>query len=86
MVKCCEILNERILLTLFILGKGSNWKHVEGYIEGQTATCNNRFGNSYCAFAHSIDVHLACRGVQGWPKIHLEVYAVNALSQCWPVG
>lgn len=66
--------------------KGSNWKHVEGYTEGQTATCTNKFGNTYCAFAHPIDVHLACRGVQGWPKIHIEVYAVNALSQCWPVG
>lgn len=65
---------------------GSNWKHVEGYIEGQTATCSNKFGNTYCAFAHPIDVHLACRGIQGWPKLHIEVYAVNALNQCWPVG
>lgn len=69
-----------------MISKGSNWKHVEGYTEGQTSTCTNRFGNSYCAFGHPIDVHLACRGVQGWPKIHLEVYAVNALNQCWPVG
>lgn len=65
---------------------GSNWKHVEGYTEGQTATCSNKFGNTYCAFAHPIDVHLACRGIQGWPKLHIEVYAVNALNQCWPVG
>lgn len=60
--------------------KGSNWKHVEGFTEGQTATCTNRFGNTYCAFGHPIDVHLACRGVQGWPKIHLEVYAVNVVN------
>lgn len=65
---------------------GSSWKHVEGYTEGQTATCSNKFGNTYCAFAHPIDIHLACRGIQGWPKIHIEVYAVNALNQCWPVG
>lgn len=65
---------------------GSNWKHVEGYTEGQTATSTNKFGNTYCAFAHPVDVHLACRGIQGWPKIHIEVYAVNALNQCWPVG
>lgn len=73
-------------LFFYIAGKGSNWKHVEGYTEGQTATCTNKFGNKYSAFAHPIDVHLACRGVQGWPKIHIEIYAVNALSQCWPVG
>lgn len=65
---------------------GANWKHVEGFIEGQTATSCNKFENKHCAFAHPIDVHLACRGIQGWPKIHLEIYAVNALNQCWPVG
>lgn len=65
---------------------GANWKHVEGFIEGQTSTSCNKFENNHCAFAHPIDVHLACRGIQGWPKIHLEVYAVNALNQCWPVG
>lgn len=65
--------------------KGSNWKQVEGYIEGQTATCRGRF-NGRSSFAHPIDVHLSCRGIQGWPKIHVEVYAVNALSNCFPVG
>lgn len=65
---------------------GANWKHVEGFIEGQTTTSCNKFEDKHCAFAHPIDVHLACRGIQGWPKIHLEVYAVNALNQCWPVG
>lgn len=73
------------LVTIFNVS-GANWKHVEGFIEGQTATSCNKFENNHCAFAHPIDVHLACRGIQGWPKIHLEIYAVNALQQCWPVG
>lgn len=65
--------------------KGSNWKPVEGYIEGQTATCRGRF-DGLSSFAHPIDVHLSCRGIQGWPKIHVEVYAVNGLNQFFPVG
>lgn len=39
-----------------------------------------------CSFGHPIDCHLACRGIQGWPKIHLEVFAVDAANNCWPVG
>lgn len=80
------VLNLTEIIEFNLHQKGSNWKHVEGYTEGQTATCTNKFENTYCAFAHPIDIHLACRGIQGWPKIHLEVYAVNALNQCWPVG
>lgn len=66
--------------------KGSNWKHVEGYIEGQTATCHGKFENSYCSFAQPLDIHLASRGIQGWPKIHIEAYAVNGVKDCWPIG
>lgn len=64
---------------------GSNWKLIEGVIEGQTATSRGRIANE-SAFVHPIDIHLACRGIQGWPKVHIEVYAVNALGNSWPVG
>lgn len=30
--------------------------------------------------------YAATASVQGWPKLHVEVYAVNALQQSWPVG
>lgn len=72
-------------VTNVILKQGSNWKPVEGYIEGQTATCRGRF-DGLSSFAHPIDVHLSCRGIQGWPKIHVEVYAVNGLNHFFPVG
>ncbi|XP_031616405.1 B9 domain-containing protein 2 isoform X1 [Contarinia nasturtii] len=84
-LSACDF-EEPTLFCKWSIQYGSNWKHIEGYLEGQTATCTNKFENTYCAFAHPIDVHLACRGIQGWPKIHIEIYTVNALNQCWPVG
>lgn len=65
--------------------QGSLWKFIEGEIEGQTATDRNRLDN-ISVFCHPIDLHLACRGLQGWPKLNVEVYSVNALKQFYPVG
>lgn len=66
--------------------KGSNWKAIEGDCEGTTATCCARIESDICAFSHPIDAHLASRGIQGWPKLHVEIFAVNALNNCWPIG
>lgn len=64
---------------------GTTWKIIEGVNEGQTPIDSCCFGE-ISNFSHPIDLHLACRGLQGWPKIHIEVYAVNALKKYWPVG
>ncbi|CRK91238.1 CLUMA_CG004920, isoform A [Clunio marinus] len=64
---------------------GSLWKVVEGESKGQTATDRNRI-DLVSVFAHPIDLHLATRGLQGWPKFNVEVYSVNALKQYHPVG
>lgn len=68
---------------LFI--SGSLWKFIEGQSEGQTATDSNRL-DVKSIFAHPIDLHLATRGIQGWPKLSVEVFSVNALKQFYPVG
>jgi hypothetical protein len=61
------------------------WKFIEGDSEGQTSTDSNQIDNiSY--FAHPIDLHLATRGIQGWPKLSIEVFSVNALKQFCPIG
>lgn len=77
----------------------NNWKCIEGAVDGRTCVSRPRLvcsggedddggGSSVTAtaFAHPIDVHLACRGVQGWPRLHVEVYAVDVLDRYWPVG
>ena len=64
---------------------GSLWKFVEGESEGQTSTDINKIDNiSY--FAHPVDLHLATRGIQGWPKLSVEVFSVNSLKHFCPVG
>lgn len=64
---------------------GSCWKVIEGYAEGQSC-CSTARIEQRSDFSTPIDLHLACRGIQGWPKLHVEVFAVNALQQYWPVG
>jgi len=28
-------------------------------------------------WAHPLDIHLACRGLSGWPKLHFEVWSLD---------
>lgn len=37
-------------------------------------------------FCDPIDVHYGTRGIQGWPKLSIEVFSVNSLDQFYPVG
>ncbi|XP_055384356.1 B9 domain-containing protein 2 [Condylostylus longicornis] len=64
---------------------GSSWSFIEGENEGQTVTAIDRLEES-TTFCQPLDLHLACRAIQGWPKIYVEVYAVNCMDYCWPVG
>uniref|UniRef100_A0A182XCT8 B9 domain-containing protein 2 n=1 Tax=Anopheles quadriannulatus TaxID=34691 RepID=A0A182XCT8_ANOQN len=64
---------------------GSHWKAVEGHTEGQSC-CSTARIEQRSEFGTPIDLHLVTRGLQGWPRLHVEVYAVNALQQYWPVG
>uniref|UniRef100_A0A182K093 UBA domain-containing protein n=1 Tax=Anopheles christyi TaxID=43041 RepID=A0A182K093_9DIPT len=89
----CDILHEFVsksggepnLFCRWSIQYGSNWKAIEGHAEGQSCCSTARIEqrSDFCA---PIDLHLASRGLQGWPKLHVEVYAVNALQQYWPVG
>lgn len=64
---------------------GNSWRLVQGEVQGQTHVASHRLENS-SDFAHPLDVHLCTAAIQGWPRLLVEVYAVNVLQQCWPVG
>lgn len=53
---------------IYFTSVGSLWKFIEGQSEGQTATDSNRLDNK-SIFAHPVDLHLATRGIQSWPKL-----------------
>ncbi|XP_030240150.1 B9 domain-containing protein 2 [Drosophila navojoa] len=67
------------------LQSGNTWRLVQGEVQGQTHVSSHRLQNS-SDFAQPIDIHLSTASLQGWPRLLVEVYAVNVLQQCWPVG
>lgn len=52
---------------------GPSWKVISGLLEGQTQLDTPEFDEK-TYWCHPIDIHLATKGVQGWPKFHIEVY------------
>ncbi|KAK4873315.1 hypothetical protein RN001_015344 [Aquatica leii] len=55
---------------------GNNWNLISGKKEGQTHVVSSEFDED-CRWCFPIDVHLATKGVQGWPKIYIEVYHLD---------
>uniref|UniRef100_A0A914UJ60 B9 domain-containing protein 2 n=1 Tax=Plectus sambesii TaxID=2011161 RepID=A0A914UJ60_9BILA len=52
---------------------GGGWRLLGGVREGQTQTDLPEM-NDVAHFCHPIDVHLATKTIQGWPKIYIQVW------------
>ena len=52
---------------------GGAWKVLQGLREGQTQVDQPALGEKVF-WCHPVDVHFATRGLQGWPKLHLQIY------------
>ncbi|KAK6623633.1 hypothetical protein RUM43_009485 [Polyplax serrata] len=59
---------------------GPGWKLISGFKEAQTQIDSSEFDDK-TYWCHPIDVHLATKGVQGWPKIHVEVYHQDSFGR-----
>lgn len=55
---------------------GSNFRLIEGQISGQTH-CDMPMEDEMAVLTHPLDVHYAVKGIDGWPRIRLEVYGVD---------
>jgi hypothetical protein len=64
---------------------GPLWRVVEGQEKGQTSVNSSRFEEN-SIFCDPIDLHYATRGIQGWPKLSIEVFSVNSMNQFYPVS
>uniref|UniRef100_A0A3B3ZNW7 B9 domain-containing protein 2 n=1 Tax=Periophthalmus magnuspinnatus TaxID=409849 RepID=A0A3B3ZNW7_9GOBI len=51
---------------------GGAWRLLSGLKEGQTQVDNPHIGEM-AYWSHPIDLHFATKGLQGWPKIHLQL-------------
>ena len=52
---------------------GGAWRLLQGLREGQTQV-DNPGDEDFTCWSHPVDVHYATKGLQGWPKFHLQVY------------
>ncbi len=53
---------------------GRSWELLEGLEEGQTHLDSAPAGEMV-TWAHPLDVHFACKGLSGWPKLHVQVWS-----------
>lgn len=63
---------------------GPNWTSICGSPEGQTVSSSSVNGDT--VWGHPIDLHYVTRGIQGWPKLLLQVAQLDTLNRCWLVG
>ncbi|KAG8222206.1 hypothetical protein J437_LFUL001298 [Ladona fulva] len=59
---------------------GSGWKLIEGLKEGQTQV-DSPVLDDISFWCHPIDVHFAVKSLQGWPKLHLQVYHLDEFGR-----
>jgi len=52
---------------------GGAWERLQGEATGQTQVDNPNDGEM-AKWAHPIDLHYATKGIQGWPKLHFQVW------------
>ncbi|KAH8385747.1 hypothetical protein KR009_002648 [Drosophila setifemur] len=65
--------------------EGNAWRQVQGEVQGQSPVSSHRL-QSFSDFALPLDIHLSAAAVQGWPRLLVEVFAVNVLQKSWPIG
>eukprot|EP01137_Pigoraptor_chileana_P016609 Opistho-2@73624 len=59
---------------------GAAWRCLEGQVAGQTQVDTPR--DAICAkWSHPIDVHFATKGIQGWPKLHFQVWHLDGYGR-----
>jgi len=70
------------LFCRFNVQTGGAWKLLSGLKEGQTQVDCPAGGAEAAAFwCHPIDAHFSTRGLQGWPKLILQIFRQDAFGR-----
>lgn len=64
---------------------GQQWTVIDGMKEGQTQIDTPDEGNTN-VWSHPLDIHFETSGIQGWPKISLEVWEHDSLGRSFLAG
>lgn len=64
---------------------GGAWRLLSGLKEGQTQVDIPQTGEM-AYWSHPIDLHYATKGLQGWPKLHLQVWHQDSFGRCQLYG
>ncbi|KAG7275388.1 hypothetical protein CRUP_021586 [Coryphaenoides rupestris] len=64
---------------------GGAWRLLSGLKEGQTQVDFPQTGDT-AYWSHPIDLHYATKGLQGWPKLHLQVWHQDSFGRCQLYG
>ncbi|CAG5132914.1 unnamed protein product [Candidula unifasciata] len=59
---------------------GGAWKILSGLREGQTQV-DNPESEDAAYFAHPIDIHFATKGIQGWPRLHFQIWHQDSFGR-----
>ncbi|XP_054160833.1 B9 domain-containing protein 2-like [Oppia nitens] len=73
--------SKRSLFCKWKIHFGHNWRIIEGLIEGQTQVDDPQT-QEITYWCHPIDLHLATKGIQGWPKLELQVWNQDSTGRC----
>ncbi|XP_029908309.1 B9 domain-containing protein 2 [Myripristis murdjan] len=64
---------------------GGAWRLLSGLKEGQTQVDLPQTGDM-AYWSHPIDLHYSTKGLQGWPKLHLQVWHQDSFGRCQLYG
>ncbi|KAM9514310.1 B9 domain-containing protein 2 isoform 1-T2 [Guaruba guarouba] len=76
---------QRRLFCKWGLQAGAAWRPLSGLTSGQTHVDDPQ-ADDVTYWSHPIDVHYATKGLQGWPRLHVQVWHQDALGRCHVLG
>ncbi|XP_030330872.1 B9 domain-containing protein 2 [Strigops habroptila] len=76
---------QRRLFCKWGLQAGAAWRPLSGLTAGQTHVDDPQ-ADDVTYWCHPIDVHYATKGLQGWPRLHVQVWHQDALGRRHVLG
>ncbi|CAH1644929.1 unnamed protein product [Spodoptera littoralis] len=84
-LQCASNFKDNSLFCRYSFQAGPNWTVVSGCPEGQTVTGKVDHDRTV-VWSHPLDIHYVTKGVQGWPKLLVQVSCLDSIGRSWIVG